>query len=102
MAAPRRRRSRLAGAGGIGRYGCRGDPRAPPPAADPGVPALSAAADTIAGLTAARDAERERIRQRDNDIGLLVSSNKALRRELQALKVRRWRDEETIQAIDEE
>jgi len=76
--------------------------RSPPAIADPGLPALSASADTIAGLIAARDAERERIRQRDNDIGVLVSSNKTLRRELQALKVRRWRDEETIQAFDEE
>ncbi len=73
-----------------------------PALTDPVLPALSASADTIAGLIAARDAERDRIRQRDGDIGLLVSSNKALRRELQALKVRRWRDEETIHALDEE
>ncbi len=76
---------------------------APPPAtADPVLPALSASTDMIAGLIAARDAERDRIRQRDDDIGLLVSSNKGLRRDLQALKVRRWRDEETIQTLDEE
>ncbi len=73
-----------------------------PALTDPVLPALSASADSIAGLIAARDAERDRIRQRDSDIGLLVSSNKALRRELQALKVRRWRDEETIHALDEE
>jgi hypothetical protein len=75
-----------------------------PATVDPVSPALSASAstDTIAGLIAARDGERDRVRQRDNDIGLLVGSNKALRRELQALKVRRWRDEETIQALDEE
>src|SRR5947207_76926 len=72
--------------------------RAPAPApaiADPGLPALPASsADSIAGLIAARDTEREQIRQRDNDIGVLVSSSKALRREVQTLKVRRWRDEE--------
>lgn len=47
-------------------------------------------------------ADPDPLRQRDHDIGLLVSTNKALRRELQALKVRHWRDEETIQALDEE
>ena len=76
-----------------------------PAIADPGLPTLPTSADTpdaIAGLLAARDAERDRIRRQDNDIALLVSSNKALRRELQGLRVRRWRDEETIQALDEE
>jgi len=73
-----------------------------PTTLDHALPVLSASADTIAGLITARDAERDRTRQRDNDIGLLVSSNKALRRELQGLKVRRWRDEETIQALDKE
>ena len=70
--------------------------------ADPGLPVLPEAAETVAGLIAARDAERDQLRRQDTDIGLLVSSNKALRRELQALRVRRWRDEETIQALDEE
>ncbi len=84
----------------------------PPPAiADPGLPTMSALAasaetpdtpNTIAGLIAARDAERDRIRHRDNDIALLVSSNKAVRRELQALRVRHWRDEEAIQALETE
>jgi hypothetical protein len=70
--------------------------------ADPGLPALPEPADTIAGLIAARDAERARSRRQDNDIGLLVGSNKTLRRELHALRVRRWRDEETIQALEGE
>ena len=47
-------------------------------------------------------ADPDPIRQRDNDIRLLVGNNKALRRELQALKVSHWRDEETIQALDAE
>jgi hypothetical protein len=47
-------------------------------------------------------ADPDPLRQSDTDIRLLVSSNKALRRELQALKLRHWRDEETIQALDEE
>jgi len=74
----------------------------PPPAiADLGLAAVPESADAIAGLIAARDADRERIRRLDADIALLVGSNKALRRELHALRVRRWRDEETIQALDE-
>ncbi len=81
-----------------------GDEAVGPPAAiaDAILSAPPALTDPVAALIAARDAERDRIRQRDNDIELLVSSNKALRRDLQALKVRRWRDEETIQALDEE
>jgi len=74
----------------------------PPRAAGPGLPAPSASADTIAALIAARDADRERIRQRDSDVRLLVTRNKALRRELQTIKVSRWRDEDTIQARDAE
>jgi hypothetical protein len=75
----------------------------PPPAiADPDLSAMPPSAETIAGLIAARDAERDRIRRRDNDIALLVGSNKALRRELHGLRVRRWRDEETIQALETE
>jgi hypothetical protein len=73
-----------------------------PATTGPGSPTLSASADTIAELIAARDGDREQIRQRDTDIKLLVSSNKALRRELQAIKVSRWRDEDTIQARDAE
>jgi len=60
---------------------------APAPAiADPGSPEPPASPDTLAGLIAARDAERERIRRQDADIALLVSSNKALRRELHGLR----------------
>jgi hypothetical protein len=73
-----------------------------PTRADPGPAALPESADAVAGLIAARDAERDRIRRLDADIALLVSSNKALRRESHALRVRRWRDDETIQALDEE
>jgi len=82
---------------------------APPPSAtDPGLPPLPASADTpeaaetISGLIAARDAERDRTRRQDSDIRLLVGSNKALRREGQALLVRSRRDEETIRAIETE
>ena len=59
-------------------------------------------ADDEAAVPSPAIADPDPLRQRDNDIGLLVSSNKALRRELQALNVRHWRDEETIQALDEE
>lgn len=59
-------------------------------------------AETVAGLLAAHDAERERRRQQEQDIRLLVSSNKALRRELQSLRVRAWRDEERIAALEAE
>ncbi len=77
------------------------DEEAVPPSdvADPGVPLQPVPADALATLIAARDVERDRIRRRDNDIKLLVSSNKALRRELHGLRVRRWRDEETVQAL---
>jgi hypothetical protein len=71
----------------------------PVPPASPDTPDTP---NTIAALVAARDAERDRTRRRDNDIALLVSSNKALRREGQALRVRSWRDEETIQALETE
>jgi hypothetical protein len=47
-------------------------------------------------------ADPDPLRQRDHDIGLLVRSNKALRRELQTLKVRHWRDQETVQSLDAE
>ena len=77
------------------------DEEAVPPSdvADHGVPLQPVPADALATLIAARDVERDRIRCRDNDIKLLVSSNKALRRELHGLRVRRWRDEETVQAL---
>jgi len=60
------------------------------------------AAETISGLIAARDAERDRARRQDSDIRLLVGSNKALRREGQAMLVRSRRDEETIRALETE
>ena len=70
------------------------DAAEPPPAiADPGVAGLPAPADAVAALIAARDAERDRSRLQRHDIRRLVSSNKGLRRELQSLRVRRWRDE---------
>ncbi len=74
----------------------------PPSPADPGLPAPPDAPDTIAALIAARDVERDRARRQDNDIALLVASNKALRREVQALRVRSWRDAERVQAIETE
>ena len=76
--------------------------------ADPGLPVPPAAADApdpldmITALIAARDAERDRTRRQDNDIALLVANNKALRREVQALRVRGWRDAERIQALETE
>ena len=66
----------------------------PPSLADPSLPALPDAPDAVAALIAARDVERDRTRRQDNDITLLVASNKALRREVQALRVRSWRDKE--------
>jgi hypothetical protein len=53
-------------------------------------------------LIASRDAERDRTRRQDNDIALLVTSNKALRREVQALRVRCWRDAERVAALETE
>jgi hypothetical protein len=63
--------------------------------ADPGVPATP---DAIG----ARDAERDRTRRRDDDVALLVASNKALRREVQALRLRSWRDAESALALEAE
>jgi len=77
----------------------------PPSIADPGLPALPATPDPpdpITALIAARDAERDRTRRQDNDIALLVTSNKALRREVQALRVRSWRDAERVAALETE
>jgi hypothetical protein len=51
---------------------------------------------------AAFDREREQTQRQADDIRLLVRSNKALRRELTGLRVRRWRDEETIAALEGE
>jgi hypothetical protein len=74
----------------------------PPPVAASCLPEPAASAETIAALTAARDAERDLTRRRDNDIQLLIGSNKALRREVQGLRVRRWRNEETIPVLGAE
>jgi hypothetical protein len=77
----------------------------PPALADPSLPALPDgpdAPDAVAALIAARDVARDRTRRRDNDIALLVASNKALRREVQALRVRSWRDAERVQALETE
>jgi hypothetical protein len=70
----------------------------PPSIADPSVPALPATPDTIAG----HDAQRDPTRRRDSDIALLVAGNKALRREVQALRVRSWRDAESVLALEAE
>jgi len=69
-----------------------------PPIADLSQPELPTSADALASLIA----EGDRIRLQQNDIRLLVSSNKGLRREVQSLRVRRWRDEETIQGLEKE
>ena len=77
----------------------------PPSLADPSLPALPDrpdAPDAVAALTAARDVGRDTTRRQDNDIALLVASNKALRREVQALRVRSWRDAERVQALETE
>lgn len=70
--------------------------------ADPGLPQLPDAADTVAALIAARDAERDRLSRQDDHIRMLVGSNQALRREAHALRVQSGREEETIQALDKE
>lgn len=59
------------------------------------VPALP-----VAG--APHEAEAERLRRLDDDIRLLVRANKGLRRELQSLRVRGWRDEERIAGLEKE
>ena len=74
----------------------------PPSLADPSLPALPDGPEAIAALIAARDVERDRTRRQDNDIALLVASNKALRREVQALRVRSWRDAESALALEAE
>jgi len=81
-----------------------GEEPAVPPAsvAAPHLPEPLASADAIAALTAAHDAERDRARRRDDDVRLLAGSNKALRREVQALRVRCWCNEETIPALEAE
>lgn len=64
---------------------------------------LEATAEAVAlPPIAASDADGERLRRQHEDIRLLVGSNKALRRDLQALRVRRWRDEERIAALEGE
>ncbi|HEX3952540.1 MAG TPA: hypothetical protein VHW90_03135 [Stellaceae bacterium] len=65
-------------------------------------PTIVETTDTVAALIAARDAERERSRQQANDIKLLVGNNKALRRELQGLRVRQWRDQEVTASLQED
>jgi hypothetical protein len=77
----------------------------PPSLADPSLPALPDSPDSpdaVAALIAARDVERARTRRQDNDIAPFVASNKALRREVQALRVRSWRDTERVQALEAE
>lgn len=54
----------------------------------------------LAGAGAAREAEHEQMRREQDDIRLLVRANKGLRRELQSLQVRRWRDAEQIAALE--
>jgi hypothetical protein len=79
-----------------------GRPARSPADSAPASPQPATAAETVAVLVAARDAERERVRRQDDDIRLLVSSNKELRREVQSLRVRHWRDEEHILALEGE
>jgi hypothetical protein len=70
--------------------------------ASPDLPGTPETPETIARLIAERDAEPDRARRQDNDIRPLVSSNKALRRDRQTLRVRTWRDAETIEALQTE
>jgi hypothetical protein len=79
-----------------------GAPEAADETTDPGVSVPPAPPETVAALLAARDTEREQSRLQRNDIRLLVSSNKGLRREVRTLRVRSWRDEEKIQALEQE
>ncbi len=60
----------------------------------------AAAEEGVARLLAARDAEQQLLRRQHDDIRLLVRANKGLRRELQSVQVRRWRDEERIAALE--
>src|SRR5262249_9435907 len=53
-----------------------------------------------AAATLAPDDERDLVRRQAADLRLLLRSNKALRRELTGLRVRRWRDEETIRGLE--
>jgi hypothetical protein len=66
------------------------------------LPAPLASVDAIAALTAAHAAERDHARRRDDDIRRLIGGNKALRRDVQALRVQCWRNEETIPALEAE
>lgn len=55
----------------------------------------------VAALHEPNPNDEQSRRQRD-DIRVLVRANKGLRRELQSLRVRRWRDEETIAALEKD
>jgi hypothetical protein len=65
-------------------------------AGEPEPPLLPAPADV------SRQTEHELLRRQQDDIRLLVRANKGLRRELQSLRVRRWRDEEKIAALEKD
>lgn len=60
------------------------------------------AAPLPAPAGAGREAEHAGVRRQEDDIRLLVRANKGLRRELQSLRVRRWRDEEKIAALEKD
>ncbi|HKS88507.1 MAG TPA: hypothetical protein VJR70_03615 [Stellaceae bacterium] len=71
---------------------------APSPAAE----ADGSAADVVAALIAARDRERDRVKQQERDLLVLERRNRALHRDLLSLRVRGWRDEETIAELERE
>jgi hypothetical protein len=63
---------------------------------------LPAPLPALAGGSALREAEQEPLRRQQDDIRLLVRANKELRREVQSLRVRRWRDDEKIAALEKD
>ena len=82
-----------------------GDTAPPSPGEAAAVPAASAdgsAADAIAALIATRDRERDRARRQEDDLRALERLNRALRRDVLSLRVRCWRDEETIAELERE
>jgi hypothetical protein len=61
---------------------------------------LPAPLPVLATGNAPPEAAQESLRRQQDDIRLLVRANKGLRREVQSLRVRRWRNEEKIAALE--
>lgn len=60
------------------------------------------AADGMAAVSAALAAERDRTTRLESQIRALVADSRITRREILALRVRRWRDEEKIEELETE